>query len=252
MRAMDYRLTDSWSDPPGVTDPFHTERLARLDPLFYCYQPAVEAPAVTPLPAVERGSITFGSFNFFAKVTPQVLATWARLLGEVAGSRLLLLVPKSAELQVRVRGMFAAQGVDPGRLEFAPRAAYSEYLRTIQRVDIALDAFPFNGHTTACDCFWLGVPVVMLAGENYVSRFGTGALAQLGMQDWMARSPEEYGQIAARQASAVPALAKLRADLRARMTASAILDSGAFARRVEAAYRAMWHALLASPRGEAR
>ncbi len=80
MRAMDYRLTDDYSDPPGLTDAYYTEQLVRLPQTFFCYRPSPAAPPVASLPALERGHVTFGSFNNFAKVTSEVVAAWAGLL----------------------------------------------------------------------------------------------------------------------------------------------------------------------------
>ena len=79
MRAMDYRLTDAWADPPGATDELHTERLVRLPRSFFCYLAPTEAPPIDPLPADTAKYVTFGFFNNFAKVSPAVLETWAEI-----------------------------------------------------------------------------------------------------------------------------------------------------------------------------
>ncbi len=83
MQAMDYRLTDDWSDPPRTSEAFYTEELARLPRSFFCYQPWPEAPPIGPLPARANGFVTFGSFNDFAKCTPAALPVWAKLLQTV-------------------------------------------------------------------------------------------------------------------------------------------------------------------------
>src|SRR6185369_16301878 len=91
MAAMDYRLTDERADPPGRSDALHTEKLVRLPLSFFCYRPPDEAPPITPLPARAAGQVTFGSFNSFSKVTPQVLDVWLTILERFSGSRLLVL-----------------------------------------------------------------------------------------------------------------------------------------------------------------
>lgn len=241
MAAMDYRLTDEWSDPPDVTDRFYAAQLVRLPHAFFCFRPPDDAPPTTPLPALSAGHLTFGSFNNFAKVTPSVLETWARLLAAVPDSRLLLLAPRSESLRARVQEAFGRQGVDVGRVELVPRRPHAEYLRLIERADVALDAFPFNGHTTTCDALWMGVPVVMLAGDSYASRFGGSALVNLGLTDFIAGSVEQYLEIAANLATDVEKLARLRAELRSRMAGSVLVDGQGFTRRLESAYRQMWH-----------
>ena len=99
-------------------------------------------------------------------------------------------------------------------MTLADRRPRPEYLELIEQVDIALDPFPFNGHTTTCDALWQGVPVVTLAGHNYVSRFGSSALVSLGLEELIANSTEEYVSIAARLAGDLPRLAELRATMR--------------------------------------
>ncbi len=201
MPAMNYRLTDEWSDPTGTTEQHHTEELVRLPRAFFCYQPSADAPLVAPLPARTNGYVTFGSFNNFAKVTPQVLAIWAELLQATPESRIIILAGPAKSLANRVLATFAEHGIEPFRVTIADRRPRDAYLQLINETDVALDPFPFNGHTTTCDALWQGVPVVTMAGQTYAQRFGSSAHQNLELQDLVARSPQEYVDIASRLAS---------------------------------------------------
>jgi protein O-GlcNAc transferase len=139
-----------------------------------------------------------------------------------------------------VRAVMTAEGVDPRRVEVVNWCLPDEYLRLHHRIDIALDSFPFNGHTTICNALWMGVPSVVREGTTYASRFGSSALVNLGLTDLIARSGEEYVQVAARLAGDLPRLADLRRTLRARLADSPLLDAAGFTRSVEHAYRGMW------------
>ena len=249
MQAMDYRLTDEWSDPPGTTERLHTEKLVRLPSAFFCYLPSPDAPPITPLPAETAGRVTFGSFNYFAKVTPEVLATWAKILNRVPRSHLVILADMAATLRARLTDLFAEHGIAADRLELVHRLPRAKYLELINRVDIALDPFPFNGHTTTCDCLWQGVPVVTLAGHTYVSRFGSSAHRVLGLTPLVAQEPQQYVDIAASLAGDLSGLAAMRAQLRDRMKASTLLDSRTFTSHLEAEYLRMWNGLLRSVDG---
>ena len=253
LAAMDYRLTDEWSDPPGVTDAFHTETLLRLPRCFFCYQPSPDAPPIIELPRADNGYITFGSFNAFGKVTPEVLATWATLLAEVPNAKLTILADAAPSQQAYLNDIFQREGIDAQRITLANRRPRAEYLELIQQADIALDPFPFNGHTTTCDCLWQGVPVVALAGNHYASRFGSSAHQHVELQDLVAQTPQQYVETAARLAADVGRLAKLRQELRPRMAASPLVDYVGFTRNLEAAYRQAWQDWCAqSGTGEAR
>ncbi len=82
--------------------------------------------------------------------------------------------------------------------------------------------------------------MVSLSGETYVSRYGGSGLVTLGLQELIARTPEQYVEIAGALAGDVDRLRQLRATLRDRMAASPLLDFAGFTRNLEAAYRKMW------------
>ncbi|MEX0676316.1 MAG: tetratricopeptide repeat protein [Pirellulales bacterium] len=240
MSAMDYRLTDELADPPGETDKYYTEKLVRLSGAFFCYRPADEVPDVTPLPARQSGRVTFGSFNNFNKVTPPTLRAWLEILARVPDSRLLVLASLGGHVERHIDELARKRGLDPARIELFQKRPRDEYYQLVQQADIALDPFPFNGHTTTCDAVWLGVPVVMLLGRMYAQRFGASVLANVGLGDLVARSVDEYVELAVGLAGDLDRLAELRSQLRPRMAGSVLMDFQGFARKVEAAYRQMW------------
>jgi protein O-GlcNAc transferase len=246
MSAMDYRLTDERADPSGMTDAYYTERLVRLPRCFFCYRPPDEAPPIAPLPALEAGHVTFGSFNNFSKVGPRVIDAWLTILTRVPHSRLLVLAHRGGYLQRHFDELAQARGIDPARIELCDKRPRTEYLGLLQQADIGLDPFPFNGHTTTCDSIWMGLPVVMLQGQCYASRFGGSALAQVGLEDLIADSAEHYVDRAVALAGDLDRLARLRVELRPRMAESGLLDFAGFSRNLEQAYRQMWLAWLGS------
>jgi predicted O-linked N-acetylglucosamine transferase (SPINDLY family) len=201
-----------------------------------------DAPPVGPLPATTNGYVTFASINNFNKITPAVLNTWAAILRRVPDSRLLVRADMTDSVRDYLITTLASCDISAARLELVNRLPHHEYLQLIDRVDIALDPFPFNGHTTTCDCLWQGVPVVTLSGTSYASRFGGSGLVTLGLEDLIAHTPDEYIEIAARLAGDRKRLAGLRAGLRPQMAASPLMDFTGFTRKLEAEYRRMWDA----------
>jgi predicted O-linked N-acetylglucosamine transferase (SPINDLY family)/ADP-heptose:LPS heptosyltransferase len=241
--AIDYRLTDAVADPPGAADALHTERLVRLERGFLCYRPPAQAGAVAPPPASRSGHVTFGSFNNFAKLSPRTVALWARLLRELPNARLLLKAPQFKDRGTRERcvAAFAAAGIAAERLDVVPPLATAEeHLALYGRVDVALDPLPYNGTTTTAEALWMGVPVVTLRGDRHASRVGASMLTAIGLEQLVAATPDDYVVIASALARDPGRLEQLRAGLRDRMRTSPLCDGTDFARRVEAAYRAMW------------
>lgn len=244
MTMMDYRLTDTWADPPGEADERCTETLVRLPGGFLCYQPIQDSPDVAELPCDHAGHITFGCFNNSAKITPEVIALWSAILNDLPDARLLLKSRQLASpgLQERYREQFARHGVDPQRIDMLSRTkSTNDHLALYHRVDIALDPFPYNGTTTTCEALWMGVPVVALEGDRHAGRVGVSLLNSVGLAEFIASDAAAYKTIALKLARDPDELAALRAGLRARLQASPLLDRGRFAADVEDAYRMMWH-----------
>ncbi|MEM9533831.1 MAG: tetratricopeptide repeat protein [Pseudomonadota bacterium] len=233
LAAMDYRITDAYTDPPGANEHCYSEKLLRLPRHFSCYSPPAEAPEVSAPPAEQNGYVTFGSFNNLAKVTPRVLKTWAALLRTVPDSRLLLKTRVLADTAVRqrVRDALEKVGVAADRIQLVARDNDADHhLARYGDLDIALDPFPYNGTTTTCEALWCGVPVLTLSGSSHRARVSASMLAGVELEELIASSTEEYVDIGCRLAADRDRLAQLRAGLRERMRASALMDGEGFAR----------------------
>jgi protein O-GlcNAc transferase len=239
LTTVDYRLTDPWLDPPGSGDQDYSEVSIRLPHSFWCFDPLSGGPEVNDLPARRAGKLTFGSLNNFAKVNHLVLELWARVLLAVPRSEMLILGPEG-DHRARTVARLGQLGVDPACVRFADQRPRQPYLALHHEIDVILDTFPYNGHSTTLDALWMGVPVVSLAGPTAVARGGLSILSNVGLPELAARTPDDYVRIAAALAGDVPRLAALRAGLRGRMQASPLMDLAGFTRDWEAALRGMW------------
>ncbi|MBP2302740.1 O-linked N-acetylglucosamine transferase, SPINDLY family protein [Azospirillum picis] len=243
MPAMDYRLTDAVADPPGETDGWHAERLVRLPNGFLAFTVGGGLAPPAPPPVQRNGFVTFGSFNTVAKLTPTVLRLWSEILTALPSSRLLLKSAAFADGPTRDNHLrrFARHGVAAERLDLQAQVpSTEEHLRLYDRVDIALDPFPYNGTTTTCEALKMGVPVVTLAGRHHVARVGASLLTRCGLADLVADSESRYVAAALALARDLPRLSALRLGMRNRLERSPLGDPRGFARSVEAAYRTMW------------
>jgi predicted O-linked N-acetylglucosamine transferase (SPINDLY family) len=237
LTRIQFRICDPYTDPEG-SEALHTERLLRLPHCQWCYQPLVEPGAPGPRPLERNGFVTFGSFNQVAKLSSTSRRLWAEILRALPSARLLMLgIPEGVARQ-RLYEDFARGGIDGSRLTVLGHLPVAEYFGRIAATDIALDTSPYSGGTTTCDTLWMGVPVVTLAGERSAGRSAASILHTLGLGEWISRSPEEYVALALGAAREPARWSTLRAGLRERMRASPLADETAFARDMEAAYRA--------------
>jgi protein O-GlcNAc transferase len=249
LAAIDYRLVDAVTDPAGE-DAWASETLVRLEGGFLCYGGLKDAPEPTAPPCLKSGTVTFGSFNNPAKISAAAFDAWATLLSRLPQARLLLKGKPFAD--AATRALFLARlgerGVAAERVELAARLpGEAAHLAVYRRVDIALDPFPYNGTTTTCEALWMGVPVVTLRGDRHAGRVGASLLTQTGLTDLIANSVEEYVEIALALAGNPGRLDDLRLALRPRIAASPLCDGGAFARKMEAAFRTMWQDWCEAP-----
>lgn len=233
--TIDYRLTDAFADPPGA-DQFYVEELIRLPDAFFVYQPPAEAPAVAAPPMLTARHVTFGSFNSISKITPAMGQMWSQILRAIPNAKLFIAGAVYAD---GARALIP--GIAPERIEVVGTLDIQAFLRLFERVDIALDCYPWAGHTTTCHTLWMGVPVVSLAGPTAVSRAGMSVMGNLGMdRDWIAQSPEEYVRKAIDWANRPDQLASIRFGLREKMRQSPIMDAPRFARNFEDQLRRVW------------
>jgi len=243
LSSIDYKIVDNYTDPPGMTEEFYTEKLLRIPGCSLCYQPDRESPAVGPLPALSSGHVTFGSFNNFAKVTPDVMDLWARILEAVPDSRLVIKTKSLSDRSTRdyVMDRFTEKGIKAKRLELLSwEPSTKAHLEMYNRIDIALDTFPYNGTTTTCEALWMGVPVITLAGKSHASRVGVSLLSNAGLFGLVAETPEEYRTIAFNLAGDLKSLESLRKRSRESLSCSAVTDSTIFVAELERCYRSIW------------
>lgn len=238
LSAMDYRLTDRYAEPGS--DQYYTEKLLRLPDSLWCYSPVDDMPEVTPLPALANGYVTFGSFNNVNKVGSECIVLWAKLLRSLPTARLMMATVPEGEMRTRLVGQFREHGVEDERLEFCGKLPLKEFQRKLQQVDVSLDPFPVNGATTTCESLWLGVPVLSLVGDRFLSRAGLSVLSAAHMPEFAVATPEEYVSTAALLASDLPQLAKIRAGMRERLKTTPLFDQRRFTRNLEGIYRDVW------------
>ena len=186
--------------------------------------------------------ITFGCFNNLSKMHDGVVALWAEILARIPGSRLFLKAKQLREdsVQQSVVNRFGRHGIQPDRLILEGSEPRAAYLAAYQRVDIALDPFPYPGGATSAEALWMGVPVLTLAGQRFLSRQGVGMLMNAGLSDWVAADRDDYLARAIRLSSDLIGLSVLRQDMRPQLRQSPLFDATRFAGHFEVALRGMW------------
>lgn len=236
IQSIDAVLLDKWHAPEGTEKEFSEKKIVRLPVARFCYQPLGNDPQIDPVsPCLKNGYVTFGCFNNTKKFNSPLFDCWAEILKKVPDSRLLLKWNSFHDpaFCARIRRAFASRGIEEDRLSFSGWSVLGEMLQEYNKVDIALDPFPFTGGMTTCNALWMGVPVVTLIGDSVVSRQGYAILGQLDLEELCANTVEHYINIATGLATNTQLLQLLRLTLRPRMCSSALLDVRGFANILE-------------------
>jgi predicted O-linked N-acetylglucosamine transferase (SPINDLY family) len=236
-----YLVSDQFHTPAG-SDVFYSENLLRLPDGYVCYGPPDFAPAVTGLPARDRGYVTFGCYNNIWKITTQVVKLWAEILKTLPGSRIRLQTDALAEdiTRNRIHALFESHGVPRSHVELEGPVGHAVLLRNYGLIDIALDPFPYSGGLTTCEALWMGVPVITLSGETFTGRHSTSHLSNVGLKEFITETKEEYVSVCANLARDLNYLETIRGTLRSRMAKSPLCDSAGYTRNLEVAMRNVW------------
>lgn len=240
MRAMDFRVTDAVTDADPHAAAWNREQLMVMPDSLWCFRPWPTMPELTPLPAAAGGHVNFVSLNNPGKLNDEVLETWAKILLRVPDARLRLMLFRPGLGSDRLVGRLSKLGVDPARILTHERAPSGEFWRQAQAGDIALDPFPCNGGATTCESLWLGLPVVALIGDHFVARASCSILRAATLDELACPDRDAYVARACALAGDLAALAAMRAGMRDRLLASALLNEPRYVGALEGHLLRAW------------
>lgn len=241
LKAVDYLLSD-WYETPAGEEQYYTEKLVRFPDDYICFMPPKYAPEVNELPMEKNGYVTFGCFNNPTKVNTELLDRWAEIMNRVPGSRLFLKSKQydTKQFTERIVRQLGRQGIERERLIFEGNSTHDVLLGRYNRVDIALDPWPYSGGLSTCEALWMGVPVVTLPGPTFAGRHSTTHLSNAGFADFITSDWDAYVNKAVELASNPQRLSELRSNLRKQVAASPLCDQPRFGFYLAKAFRIMW------------
>jgi protein O-GlcNAc transferase len=244
IKEMDYVLGDLLAIPAENEHHF-TEAVWRMPDSYLCFSAPAYSIEVAPLPALSTGYVTFGSFNNLTKMNDAVVALWARILLSVPNSRLYLKTAQlsNADMCEHILRRFGSYGITAERLLLGGKfGSIADHLSEYNKVDVALDTFPYPGVTTSIEALWMGVPVLTLQGDRFLSLTAKSVAHHAGLPDWVAIDKDDYVAKAISFTTDLERLSALRAGLRQQVLASPLFDAPRFARNLEDALWGMWQA----------
>lgn len=227
---MDCFLGDPHLSPISEQQHF-TEKICNLPETWLCFTPPGQPVPILPLPALSNGYVTFGCCGNLAKMGSEVVTVWSALLQRIPDAKLFLKAKQLADATVRaeVVARFARHGITENRLFLEGPSSRREYFESYNRIDLALDTFPYPGGTTSAEALWMGVPVLTMTGDRFLSRLGESIAMNSGQAGWIAKDRDDFVGKAVAFASDLQQLSDVRATLRERVLHTPLFDTVRFA-----------------------
>ena len=193
IKNMDYIISD-----PNLIRPdeekFYTEKVIYMPKIWNSHCGFDLDRKENPPPFLKNKFFTFGSFNSFDKINPDVVSVWSNILKKINNSKLILKTSKIKHGLERLKALFKENGVLESIKFMGREKEFKDHLNAYNEIDIALDTFPYNGVTTSFEAIWMGVPVLAMAGYNFNSRCGESINKNLGIDQLIAKDESDYVQ----------------------------------------------------------
>jgi protein O-GlcNAc transferase len=242
IKSMDYRLTDTYCDSTVHSQKYYQEKLVFMKNSFLAYTPSMGIDNLPKLveeqPCRTTGYITFGSFNRFNKINQKVISVWEKILQRIPNASFVIktkefLTPK---LQQQFLNSFSDTSV-LSRVQILPYSdTYTEHLPDYNKMDIALDTFPYSGTTTSCEALCMGVPIITLYDNvrHYHSQnVTTSLLKNSDLDEFIANNEEEYIEKAVYYANNLEALKDLKQTVRDKFVNGHVCNYSSFVNEFE-------------------
>ncbi|MCP1772797.1 putative O-linked N-acetylglucosamine transferase (SPINDLY family) [Neisseria perflava] len=218
---------------PSEDEHLFSEKVWRLPHTRLCMQPPQFDIAVAPLPANERGYVTFGCYQNPRKLSDEVLQTWGEIAKACPDAHWFFkgkYVPGS-QSQQHFQQKLEEFGFNPANLHFEGPSSRQEYLQSYNGIDLILDTFPYPGGTTTVEALWMGVPTMTLTQPGMIARQGEQLLSAAGYPEFVCRSRDEFIEKGIYWAAPEnrEKLTALRAAIRDKVLASPVFDTEQFA-----------------------
>ncbi len=241
LKEIDYLIGDPYVTPLKNNNYF-IEKIYEMPDIRMCFTPPSDEIQISELPALHNGYITFGSFNNILKINDNVIVQWSKIINSIENSKIFIKSKQLDKISIKEKmiAKFNFFGIKSERLIIEGQDTRNKYLESYNKIDVALDSFPFTGGTTSIEALWMGVPVLTLVGESFVSRQGLEILMNIGLNDYICYNKKNYVSRALDISQNLNMLSSLRKSLRKKVLSSPLCNDKKFAKDFEKTLLNMW------------
>ncbi len=246
---IDYVLTGRTTEPASVQE-HYSEAVVEMDGPFNCFVLGERDPRLAPPPEstgptgfAPAEGVIFASGGVINKLTPRLRRCWARLLARVPGSRLVL-YPFNQNWGAEaghiffvdsLKAGFAEAGIAPERLILHMNLTPPQIVEILRKTTVYLDTFPYSGAASFMEPIAASCPAVTLAGSTQRGLQGAAMLRELGLEDFIAETEDDYVELAVALATYPERRALAAQRMREGAASARFLSPAAFGRGLGAA-----------------
>ena len=184
-----------------------------------------------------ENKIVFCNFNSSYKITPTTFNIWTNIMKKIPDSVLWLMDSEGNSTSENIWKEAEKRSIDRNRIIFTKHMNRKDHLNRLKLVDIFLDTFPYNAHTTSSDAIRMGIPIVTLKGKSFASRVTASILNQVDMSQLVADNIEKFELKAIELATNKEKLREIKEKIKKSIKVSKLFDSLTFVKDLEKIYQ---------------
>jgi protein O-GlcNAc transferase len=209
----------------------YAEKILYLPKIWNSHFLPTELPPVNSPTKKEDLIFSYGSFNNFKKISDDTIEVWSKIIKN-SNSKIYLKNPAEnacLDLKENILKKFKDRGVQINKIIFLETEKNTyEHLNLYNKIDLALDTFPYPGVTTSFEAALMGVPVLTMKGYNFNSRCGESININLQMENFIAKNKDDYFEKAISIQNKPDILKKIKYNLRSKALSSSLFDTESF------------------------
>ena len=217
LKEIDYIIADPHV-VKNINEEQFVEKIYKLPNIWSCFNSSHEVNINEELPVINNGYITFGSFNNFKKINIGVINVWSKILNSNQKNKIIIKSEsfQNEEFKNYMSNLFFKNKVLGSQLilesNWLPNR--KDVLQDYNKIDIALDTFPYNGMTTSFEALSMNVPVLTKSGDSFFSKCGESININFNMTDWISKDNYDYISKAIKYSSDLDYLKSIKLKLK--------------------------------------
>ncbi|MGF1493830.1 MAG: glycosyltransferase [Microcoleaceae cyanobacterium] len=253
MSTIDYYLAGDLTAPKLALQSQYSEELINLCGSGICFRYPLPESGLATQPSrqswgASSDTVIFISGANFYKLIPEIQQVWIKILSAVPNS-ILVLYPfnpnwtKSYPVKSfvsRIQANFAQSGVAANRLVLLNSLpSRTDVKACLKLADIYLDSYPYGGATSVIDPLEVGLPTVVLEGDQLRFRQAAALLRELQIPELVTDSETMYINAAITLAQEPELRQQVREKIQKNMQQAPFLDPSLYAAKVSVVFQTL-------------